>query len=102
VFTDRDFRTTPAVVTFVLFADTFEEMELITTRHVYLAHAAELTFMVMTDFLPTRLVVNFAAFFADTLNLAGATEEPNLRTPEVPTASAKVISGIVMSQPSVP
>jgi hypothetical protein len=66
--TDFDFRVNAIVVSFLLFEVTFDEIELTTTRHVYLAHAEELTFIVINDFAPTRLLVTFGAFLADTLN----------------------------------
>jgi hypothetical protein len=100
--TDFDFRPTDAVVNFFEEDPTFEAMELTTTRQLYLAHADADTFSVKTDFVPERRVVIFCDVFDFTENVAGATEEPNARTPDVDTAATKRISGIVTSHPSMP
>ena len=100
--TDFDLPITAAAVSFVLPELTLEAIELTTTRHVYFAHAAADTFNVIIAFDPTRLVVIFAEVFDFTANFAGATEEPNARTPEVDAAATKRISGMVTSQPSTP
>ena len=100
--TDFDFLTTAAAVIFLLPEPTFEAIELMTTRHEYFAHAAAETFSVIIAFDPTRFVVILAVVFDFTENVAGATEEPKARTPEVDTAATKRISGIVTNQPSMP
>ena len=102
VTTDFDLPTTEAAVIFVLPELTLEAIELTTTRHEYFAHAAADTFSVIIALEPTRLVVIFAEVFDFTENVAGATEEPKARTPDVETAATKRISGIVTSHPSMP
>ena len=93
---------TAAAVIFLLPEVSFEAIELTTTRHEYLAHAAAETFSVIIALEPTRFVVIFADVFDFTENVAGATEEPNARTPDVDTAATNRMSGMVINQPSIP
>ena len=102
VTTDFDFLITAVAVIFLLPELTVELIELTTTRHEYLAHAAAETRNVISAFDPTRFVVIFAVVFDFTENVAGATEEPKARTPDVETAATKRISGIVTNHPSMP
>jgi len=102
VRTDFDFLLTPSAVIFLLPELTVELIELTTTRHEYFAHAAAETRNVIIAFDPTRLVVILAEVFDFTENVAGATEEPAARTPDVETAATKRISGIVTNHPSTP
>jgi hypothetical protein len=100
--TDFDFLPTASAEIFLLAEPTFEVIELTTTLHEYFAQAAAETFNVIIAFVPTRLLVTFAEVFDFTENVAGATEEPNARTPDVDTAATKRMSGIVINQPSIP
>ena len=89
VTTDFDFLLTPSAVIFLLPELTVELIELTTTRHEYLAHAAAETRNVIMAFDPTRLLVIFAEVFDFTANVAGATEEPNALIPDFPTPSER-------------